>query len=589
MLMASSRSWLTVLLILGGLGFVFCCAGVVGVGSWLAYRFGPDLLGDTETRPTLRITARYDGASAKDVEDHVVLPIEAQLFGMEGLESVESISGDDTATIILYLSRGTDMKMAQVVALNRLNLALPMLPNVVKRNGTLVRIGDPLPALWLFVTTPDGSRDELFLRKMAHTELTPELASLGLQAATGGLWHEDSLRYRLDPRKLAAHNLSPQEVEKALPKHRSGFLDDVRKVDPFLDTVVGADKEGHPVRLKEVAEIAWTDPQIVVFANWHGANAVTIAVEGRDSAAAVSAVEQHLPALQKRLPAGTELHLLPGPAASGSQGIIVDGQLPVGASTQRLHVILRELATDLAKLSDARAANVIPAVLTLPTQEPATFRLYIALCPAGERASTNAEIEAQVRELVARRADLAGRVISPIILARPPLRRAPVVVSVRGPGLEEVTRLADTIRDRLNQCEAVTNVWAEYPRFVPQTWIDVDPERARAFGLSMKDVLDLLPVVNPTTPEQWEDFENLKLHNGNGSTVLVRDVARLRRIDFPKNLQRIDGERRLLITAHPAAGVSVEQARSRSLEIAQQAMRDLKSGEGYQVECTGGK
>src|SRR5262245_14996005 len=74
--------------------------------------------------PHLRVTARYDGASAEVVGDAVTVPLETQLAGMEGLESVESISRDGGATITLYLRPGTDIKVAQVVAQNRVAIAL---------------------------------------------------------------------------------------------------------------------------------------------------------------------------------------------------------------------------------------------------------------------------------------------------------------------------------------------------------------------------------------------------------------------------------------------------------------------------------
>jgi multidrug efflux pump subunit AcrB len=585
--MTSSCSRLKVWLIPCGLALLLCTTGALGVGIWLAYRIGSSLLHPAQERPTLRLRARYDGASANEIEQTVVLPLETQLAGMENLEAIESISQDDKATVILYLRRGADLEVARVVALNRVALALPILPDVVKRNDIPITRGGPSPALWLFVTSPDGSRDELSLRKFAHTKLLPELKALpGWEGATLG-WRNDHLfRLRINPQRLAARNLTASDVEKALPQLGKGFLDDWQKVDALLDVVLGMDEKGRPVRVREVGEIGTGDPETVEFASWQGANAVTIVFEGGDAGAMLSALEQHLPALRQQRPAGTSLHLLSGPAVPQTRGLILEVRLPPEASSQRVQTLLRTLAGELRQLADVRAPCLIPAVVTLPTEEPAAFRLYAALCPSGERASTDAEVEAQVRDLLSAHHDVAGRVMTPEILERPPQRRAPIVLVLKGEDFEQATRLADTIRERLTSCADVVDVWPEYSRFRTRMSITVDHEKARQLGVAMRDVLTFLTILDPTL-QRGEEIKALKVHSAHGSLVPLGAIIKTQEITHPSSTLRLNGERCLLITARTAAGIAVAQARNRCLEIAEQAIREGKLGEGYTVECTG--
>ena len=170
-------------LALGLLFLLLSCGSVTGVGIWLFFRLRP--LFAAESRPTLCITTRYAGASAQVVEDTIALPVEVQLGGMEGLDTIESICGDDgTMRLTLHLHPGTDLGTAKVLAQNRIALALPMLPDIVKQRGLAITSGGPLPALWLFVTT-NGQWDERELRHFAQSELVPRLTALpGVEFAT---------------------------------------------------------------------------------------------------------------------------------------------------------------------------------------------------------------------------------------------------------------------------------------------------------------------------------------------------------------------------------------------------------------------
>src|SRR6202163_1049115 len=86
--------------------------------------------------PTVQVTTRYPGASAKTVVDNVALPIEQQVNGVQGMLYMQSYSGaDGTYTLTVTFKIGTDLNFAQVLVQNRVSSALSQLPQSVQNQG----------------------------------------------------------------------------------------------------------------------------------------------------------------------------------------------------------------------------------------------------------------------------------------------------------------------------------------------------------------------------------------------------------------------------------------------------------------------
>jgi multidrug efflux pump len=89
--------------------------------------------------PAIQIAATYPGASAKTVEDTVTQVIEQQMSGLDHLLYFSSTSDDSgQATITLTFAPGTNPDIAQVQVQNKLQLATPILPQVVQQLGISV-------------------------------------------------------------------------------------------------------------------------------------------------------------------------------------------------------------------------------------------------------------------------------------------------------------------------------------------------------------------------------------------------------------------------------------------------------------------
>src|SRR6266852_3359664 len=89
--------------------------------------------------PTVQVTTRYPGASARTVIDSVALLIEQQVNGVEGMIYMQSYAGaDGSYNLTVTFNIGTDLNFAQVLVQNRVSSALSSLPQAVQTQGVTV-------------------------------------------------------------------------------------------------------------------------------------------------------------------------------------------------------------------------------------------------------------------------------------------------------------------------------------------------------------------------------------------------------------------------------------------------------------------
>src|SRR6202043_2024146 len=104
---------------------------------------------------------------------------------------------------------GTDLDMAQVLVQNRVNLALPSLPDAVKQTGVSVKKKSPSILLVVNLISPNGAYDQLYLSNFATIRLKDELAQvLGVGDVTFLGQLDYSMRVWLDPEKVATQDLA---------------------------------------------------------------------------------------------------------------------------------------------------------------------------------------------------------------------------------------------------------------------------------------------------------------------------------------------------------------------------------------------
>src|SRR4051812_24291089 len=229
--------------------------------------------------PTVLVTTSYPGASAETLTKTVAAPIEEQLSGVERLSYFSSTASSTGAlSITITFEPGANVDQAVFNVNNRVNIALPRLPDEVRRNGIIVqkRSFDILNVVTL--VSPDQSRDSLFLSNYASINIVDELKRLpGLADVTVFGARDYSMRIWLNTEKMARLAVTPSDVAGALRAQNAQYAAGKigtepappgqaivytvtatgRLVDPeeFGDIVVRAAGPGGVLKLKDIARI----------------------------------------------------------------------------------------------------------------------------------------------------------------------------------------------------------------------------------------------------------------------------------------------------------------------------------------------
>src|SRR4249920_1959935 len=197
-------------------------AGVIAIIIVLAGFVAANLLAVAQypeiAPPTVLITTTYPGASAETLSRTVAAPIEEQLSGVEKLSFFSSTSSSTgTLQITATFEPGTNVDQSVFNVNNRVQIALPRLPDDVRRNGVIVqkRSFDILNVVGL--VSPDQSRDTLYLSNYASINIVDELKRLpGLADVTVFGARDYSMRIWLNTDRMARLGVTPSDVAAAL-------------------------------------------------------------------------------------------------------------------------------------------------------------------------------------------------------------------------------------------------------------------------------------------------------------------------------------------------------------------------------------
>src|SRR6188768_199295 len=169
------------------------------------------------TPPTVTISGNYVGADAQLVEQTTTTAIETQVNGTPGMSFISSNStGTGQSAISVTFDIGTDINIAMLDVQNRVGIAEPSLPEVVRRLGTVVRKRNPSIFLALALYSPNGTHDATFLGNFGNIYLKDALLRVKGVGDIFSVGDDFGMRIWLNPEKLAAMGITPGEVNAAL-------------------------------------------------------------------------------------------------------------------------------------------------------------------------------------------------------------------------------------------------------------------------------------------------------------------------------------------------------------------------------------
>ena len=278
------------------LSIVITLAGAIGMFTL------PIALYPPISPPVVQVDCAFPGASAEVVAETVATPIEQEVNGVENMMYMSSqCTNDGVYNLTVTFRHGVNLNMAQVMVQNRVNLAIPRLPDTIKQTGVTTRKKSPDILLAMALVSPDNSFDQLYLSNYALMKLKEELARVPGVGDISVFGQRDySMRIWVDPEKLAARNMTAGDVTRAIrrqnlpvaagqigqppiesgqalqvPLNVRGRLVDV---DEFSNLILKRAESGAVVRVKDVARVELGPKNETVSCSVNGMAAVSLAV-----------------------------------------------------------------------------------------------------------------------------------------------------------------------------------------------------------------------------------------------------------------------------------------------------------------------
>ena len=189
---------------------------IVLIGAVSIFRLAVSQYPDI-TPPTVQITGIFNGADAQTVEQTVTTPIESQVNGTPGMAYMQGNSTNDgRTTITVTLNVGTNPDIAALDIQNRVGVALPTLPDDVKRLGLVTRKRNPSILMLVAMYSPKGSHGVPFLDNFTNIHVRDALLRVSGVGDVFTRADDFSMRVWLEPDKLAQLGLTADDVVNAL-------------------------------------------------------------------------------------------------------------------------------------------------------------------------------------------------------------------------------------------------------------------------------------------------------------------------------------------------------------------------------------
>ncbi len=280
--------------------------------------------------PTVSVSTSYMGANAQTVLNSVIIPLEEQINGVEGLDYMtSSATNTGTATISITFKQGTDPDMAAVNVQNCVNKAQGLLPAEVTKVGVITQKRQSSMLMVFSLADESGKYDQQFLENYAKINVIPQVQRVQGVGEAMVMGADYSMRIWLDPTKMALHHLMPTDITGVLAqqnieaapgtvgeRENQTFMYTLRykgrlsTESEFENMIIKALPNGEVLRVKDVARVELGRSTYSFSGKVNGHNSVTCIVfqmAGTNATETVQNIQKTLEESQKSLPSGIQI------------------------------------------------------------------------------------------------------------------------------------------------------------------------------------------------------------------------------------------------------------------------------------------
>ena len=280
--------------------------------------------------PQVVVTATYPGASARTVEDTVTQVIEQQMSGIDNLIYMSSTSDSSgTATLTFTFETGTDIDIAQVQVQNKLQLAQPLLPEEVQRQGVSVTKSTVGVLLIMAFYSEDGAMRDTDIGDYIGSNVRDTLGRIPGVGSTLFLGAQYAMRIWCDPGKFEQYRLNPSDAVAAIREQNSQVTGGqvgaypalngqeinitvnassrLEVVRQFEDIIIRTNPDGSLLRLSDVARVELNGETFNTIVKRNGSPAVALLfmlASGANALDTADAIKAKIEALAPFFPPG---------------------------------------------------------------------------------------------------------------------------------------------------------------------------------------------------------------------------------------------------------------------------------------------
>ncbi|MBD0832969.1 efflux RND transporter permease subunit [Aestuariibaculum sediminum] len=282
---------------------------------------------------TVNIFIAYPGSSADVLVNSTLIPLETAINGVQGMRYIASdatSAGEGTLRVIF--EPGTDPNQAVVRVKTRVDQVMPLLPELVQREGVIITPVQPSMLMYVNLFSKQKDNDEKFLYNYAYTKIIPEIQRInGIASAKILGSRKYAMRVWLKPDRMRAYNISAEEVLEAMQDQsilaRPGRLGrssgiasqsleyvltyENRYNEPqqYKDIIIRANEEGETLTLADIADVKLGSEFFDIYSNLDGHPSASIVLKqtfGSNGNDVIDAVKDKLKELEEDLPPGID-------------------------------------------------------------------------------------------------------------------------------------------------------------------------------------------------------------------------------------------------------------------------------------------